>query len=97
MDVVVARGFDVRVVKDRESRRPGGRTNQAHRAAFHEITDIEVIELRVPGQRGDSFDGSHDNCVLCIHADDGITSIAVVDPMAAIVRVVIEASRSHTP
>jgi hypothetical protein len=28
------------------------------------ITDIEVIELRVPGWRGDSFDGSRDDCVI---------------------------------
>ena len=60
------------------------------------ITDIEVIELRVPGWRGDSFDGSRDDCVIRIHTDDGITGIAEVDSVPAIVRAVIEAPRSHT-
>ena len=31
------------------------------------IVDIEVIELRVPGWKGDSFDGSYDNCVVLVH------------------------------
>ena len=60
------------------------------------ITDIEVIELRVPGWRGDSFDGSRDDCVIRINTDDGITGIAEVDSVPAIVRAVIEAPRSHT-
>ncbi len=28
------------------------------------ITDIEVMELRVPGWQGLTFDGSYDNCVI---------------------------------
>ena len=50
------------------------------------ITDIEVIELRVPGWRGDSFDGSRDECVIRIQTDDGIAGIAEVDSVPAIVR-----------
>jgi L-rhamnonate dehydratase len=60
------------------------------------ITAIDVIELRVPGWRGDSFDGSRDDCVIRIHTDGGITGIAEVDSVPAIVRAVIEAPRSHT-
>ena len=60
------------------------------------ITGIDVIELRVPGWRGDSFDGSRDDCVICVQTDEGITGIAEVDSVPSIVRAVIEAPRSHT-
>lgn len=60
------------------------------------ITEIEIIELRVPGWRGDSFDGSRDDCVIRVHTDADITGIAEVDSVPAIVRAVIEAPRSHT-
>ena len=39
------------------------------------ITDIEVIELRVPGWEGRTFDGSYDNCVIQVHTDAGITGL----------------------
>jgi L-alanine-DL-glutamate epimerase-like enolase superfamily enzyme len=60
------------------------------------ITGIDVIELRVPGWKGDSFDGSRDDCVIRVHTDDGITGIAEVDSVPSIVRAVIEAPPSHT-
>ena len=60
------------------------------------ITGIDIIELRVPGWRGDSFDGSRDDCVIRVHTDEGITGIAEVDSVPSIVRAVIEAPRSHT-
>jgi hypothetical protein len=58
------------------------------------ITGIDIIELRVPGWRGDSFDGSRDDCVIRVHTDEGITGIAEVDSVPSIVRAVIEAPRS---
>jgi L-alanine-DL-glutamate epimerase-like enolase superfamily enzyme len=39
------------------------------------ITAIDIIELRVPGWRGDSFDGSRDDCFIHVHTDDGVTGI----------------------
>jgi hypothetical protein len=41
------------------------------------ITDIEVTELRIPGWKGESFDGSYDKCVVQVHTDAGITGFAV--------------------
>ncbi|CAN5497475.1 mandelate racemase/muconate lactonizing enzyme family protein [soil metagenome] len=60
------------------------------------IADIEVIELRVPGWTGDTFDGSYDNCVVLVHTDEGITGIAEVDSVPSVMRAIIEAPRSHT-
>jgi L-rhamnonate dehydratase len=60
------------------------------------ITDIEVIELRVPGWTGATFDGSYDNCVVLVHTDGGITGIAEVDSVPSVIRAIVTASRSHT-
>ncbi|MFM8745056.1 MAG: mandelate racemase/muconate lactonizing enzyme family protein [Aestuariivirga sp.] len=60
------------------------------------ITDIEVIELRVPGWTGDTFDGSYDNCLVLVHTDEGLTGIAEVDSVPAVIRAIIDAPRSHT-
>ena len=60
------------------------------------ITDIEVIELRVPGWTGETFDGSYDNCVVLVHTDEGLTGIAEVDSVPSVIRAIIEAPRSHT-
>ena len=43
------------------------------------IVDIEVIELRIPGWTGDTFDGSYDNCLVLVHTDEGISGISEVD------------------
>ena len=43
------------------------------------IVDIEVIELRVPGWKGETFDGSYDNCLVLVHTDEGISGISEVD------------------
>jgi L-alanine-DL-glutamate epimerase-like enolase superfamily enzyme len=59
------------------------------------ITDIEVIELRVPGWKAQSFDGSYDNCVLQVHTDAGITGIGEVDSVPSVIRAIIEAPSSH--
>jgi L-alanine-DL-glutamate epimerase-like enolase superfamily enzyme len=60
------------------------------------ITDVEVIELRVPGWTGDTFDGSYDNCLVLVHTDEGMTGIAEVDSVPSVIRSIVEARRSHT-
>lgn len=60
------------------------------------ITDIEVIELRVPGWTGETFDGSYDNCLVLVHTDEGLTGIAEVDSVPSVIRAIINAPRSHT-
>ncbi|HEY6630126.1 MAG TPA: mandelate racemase/muconate lactonizing enzyme family protein [Rhizobiaceae bacterium] len=60
------------------------------------ITDIEVIELRVPGWAGDTFDGSYDDCLVLVHTDEGVSGIAEVDSVPSVIRAIVEAPRSHT-
>jgi L-alanine-DL-glutamate epimerase-like enolase superfamily enzyme len=60
------------------------------------ITDIEVMELRVPGWDGFNFDGSYDNCVIRVHTDQGMVGIAEVDSVPSIIRAIIQADRSHS-
>ena len=60
------------------------------------IIDIDVIELRVPGWAGETFDGSYDNCLVLVHTDEGVTGIAEVDSVPSVIRAIIEAPRSHT-
>ncbi|MBX3582391.1 MAG: mandelate racemase/muconate lactonizing enzyme family protein [Rhizobiaceae bacterium] len=60
------------------------------------IVDIEVIELRVPGWTGETFDGSYDNCLVLVHTDEGVTGIAEVDSVPSVIRAIVEAKRSHT-
>lgn len=60
------------------------------------ITDIETVLLRVPGWKGDGFDGSYDNCVVRVHTDDGLVGIGEVDSVPAVIRAIVDAPRSHT-
>jgi L-rhamnonate dehydratase len=60
------------------------------------ITGIEVVELRVPGWTGETFDGSYDNCLVLVHTDEGITGIAEVDSVPTVIRAIVDAPRSHT-
>ncbi|WP_119461098.1 mandelate racemase/muconate lactonizing enzyme family protein [Rhodospirillaceae bacterium SYSU D60014] len=60
------------------------------------ITDIEVIELRVPGWTASTFDGSYDDCVIRVHTDEGVTGLAEVDSVPSVIRAIIEAPASHT-
>jgi L-alanine-DL-glutamate epimerase-like enolase superfamily enzyme len=59
------------------------------------ISDIEVIELRVPGWQAQSFDGSYDNCVVQVHTEAGVTGIGEVDSVPTVIRAIIEAPASH--
>ena len=60
------------------------------------IVDIEVIELRVPGWTGETFDGSYDNCLVLVHTDEGLTGVAEVDSVPSVIRAIVDARRSHT-
>ena len=60
------------------------------------VADIEVIELRVPGWTGETFDGSYDNCLVLVHTDEGLTGIAEVDSVPSVIRAIIDAPRSHS-
>jgi L-rhamnonate dehydratase len=60
------------------------------------ITEIEVIELRVPGWTGNTFDGSYDNCVVLVHTDEGVTGVGEADSVPSVIRAIIQAPRSHT-
>jgi L-rhamnonate dehydratase len=60
------------------------------------ITDIETIELRVPGWQGRTFDGSYDDCLVVVHTDEGLQGIAEVDSVPAVIRAIVDAPRSHT-
>jgi L-alanine-DL-glutamate epimerase-like enolase superfamily enzyme len=62
----------------------------------YKITKIDVIELRIPGWTGETFDGSYDNCLVLVHTDDGVTGLAEVDSVPSVIRAIIEAPRSHT-
>lgn len=60
------------------------------------ITDIEVIELRVPGWDATGLDGSYDTCVVRVHTDAGITGIAETDSLPGVIRAIINANPSHS-
>jgi L-alanine-DL-glutamate epimerase-like enolase superfamily enzyme len=60
------------------------------------ITNIEIIELRVPGWDGSGYDGSWDDCVVRVHTDAGITGIAEIDSEPVVMRAIVEAPVAHT-
>jgi L-alanine-DL-glutamate epimerase-like enolase superfamily enzyme len=60
------------------------------------ITEVEVIELRVPGWDASTFDGSYDDCVVRVHTDQGVTGLGEVDSVPSVIRAIIEAPASHT-
>jgi L-rhamnonate dehydratase len=60
------------------------------------ITEVEVIELRVPGWDASTFDGSYDNCVIRVHTDQGVSGVGEVDSVPSVIRAIIEAPASHT-
>lgn len=60
------------------------------------ITDVEVIELRVPGGDTSGYDGSWDDCVVRVRTDDGVAGLAEVDSAPSIIRAIVEAPPSHS-
>jgi L-rhamnonate dehydratase len=59
------------------------------------ITDIEVTALRVPGWDAKGFDGSYDDCIVEIHTDEGVSGLAEVDSVPAVIRAIVDAPASH--
>ena len=55
------------------------------------IVDIEVIELRIPGWTGDTFDGSYDNCLVLVHIDEDIAGMSEVDGVPPVIRAIVDA------
>jgi L-rhamnonate dehydratase len=60
------------------------------------ITDVEAVELRVPGWDAETFDGSYDTCVIRVQTDAGLTGIAETDSLPGVIRAIVEARPSHT-
>ena len=60
------------------------------------ITEIEAIELRVPGWDASRLDGSYDTCLVRIHTDEGEVGISETDSLPGIIRAIINAKPSHT-
>ena len=60
------------------------------------ITEVEVIELRVPGWDASTFDGSYDNCVIRVHTDQGVCGLGEVDSVPSVIRAIVGAPASHT-
>ena len=55
------------------------------------ITDVEVIELRVPDNRALDFDPTNDGCLIKVHTDAGISGIAEVDSLPSVIKAIVEA------
>ena len=60
------------------------------------ITEIEALELRVPGWDASGLDGSYDTCLVRIHTDEGLIGISETDSLPGIIRSIINANPSHT-
>ncbi|MEH6578653.1 MAG: mandelate racemase/muconate lactonizing enzyme family protein [Amphritea sp.] len=55
------------------------------------ITDIEVIELRVPDNRKLDLDPTNNGCLIRIDTDAGISGIAEVDSLPSVIKAIVEA------
>ena len=56
-----------------------------------QITDIEVIELRVPSERELDLDPTNNNCLIRIDTDAGVSGIAEVDSLPSVIKAIVEA------
>jgi L-rhamnonate dehydratase len=59
------------------------------------ITAIEAIHLRVEDPNIGLFDGSYDDCVVCVRTDEGITGIGEVESLAPAIQALIYAAPAH--
>ncbi len=59
------------------------------------IRDIDVIDLRVPRDMANAYDGSYSDCIVVVETDDGLTGIAESDTVASVIRAIVEATHSH--
>ncbi len=55
------------------------------------ITDIEVIELRVPGNRQLDLDPTNNGCLIRLHTDANICGIAEVDSLPSVIKAIVDA------
>lgn len=56
-----------------------------------QITDIEVIELRVPHHRELDLDPTNNGCLIKVHTDIGISGISEVDSLPSVIKAIIDA------
>ncbi len=56
-----------------------------------QITDIEVIELRVADNRQLDLDPTSNGCLIRVHTDAGVTGIAEVDSLPSVIKAIVEA------
>ena len=56
-----------------------------------QITDIDVIELRVPEQRALDLDPTSNGCLIRIHTNADVTGIAEVDSLPSVIKAIVEA------
>lgn len=55
------------------------------------ITDIEVIELRVPQSRGLDLDPTNNGCIIRVHTDAGICGVSEVDSLPSVIKAIVNA------
>jgi L-alanine-DL-glutamate epimerase-like enolase superfamily enzyme len=60
------------------------------------ITDIEAIHTRVEDPNIGLFDGSYDDCIICVHTDEGVTGIGEVESLADAVQAIVYAKPAHS-
>jgi L-alanine-DL-glutamate epimerase-like enolase superfamily enzyme len=60
------------------------------------ITDIEAIHTRAEDPNIGLFDGSYDDCIICVHTDEGITGIGEVETLADAVQAIVYAKPAHS-
>jgi L-alanine-DL-glutamate epimerase-like enolase superfamily enzyme len=58
------------------------------------ITDIEAVAIRMSSVTGDVADGAHDDVVVQVHTDEGITGIGEVDAPPSVITAIIDAPTS---
>jgi L-alanine-DL-glutamate epimerase-like enolase superfamily enzyme len=60
------------------------------------ITDIEALHTRVEDPNIGLFDGSYDDCIICVHTDEGVTGIGEVESLADAVQAIVYAKPAHS-
>jgi L-alanine-DL-glutamate epimerase-like enolase superfamily enzyme len=58
------------------------------------ITDIEVFTIRTPTVTGIVADGAHDDVIIRVHTDEGISGVGEVDAPPTVIKAIIEAPTS---
>lgn len=58
------------------------------------ITSIEVATIRMPTVTGHVADGAHDDVIVRVHTDEGISGVGEVDAPPTVIKAIIEAPTS---